>query len=82
MGECKVLTSSELHDELECYLSTDPEHVNDICAWWYERREAYPCLHSMALNYHTVSGAYVLLKLGVITYQFIYLFKSFGINLM
>src|SRR5271155_1774786 len=37
--------SLELHDELECYLTTDPEQVSNVCAWWYEQREAYPRLH-------------------------------------
>jgi hypothetical protein len=48
--------STELRDELECYLSTDPEHVTDVIAWWYERRSVYPRLHRMALNYLTIPG--------------------------
>ena len=27
---------SDLRDELECFLSTDPEYVKDVLAWWYE----------------------------------------------
>ena len=48
--------STELRDELECYLSTDPEHVTDVIAWWYERRAVYPRLYCMALNYLTIPG--------------------------
>ncbi|KAJ3513591.1 hypothetical protein NLJ89_g2860 [Agrocybe chaxingu] len=44
-------TTRELRDELERYLSTDPEHVTDPFAWWYERRTMYPHLHRMALDY-------------------------------
>ena len=47
---------SELRDELDRYLSTDPEHVTDAFAWWYERRSVYPRLHRMALDYLTIPG--------------------------
>ena len=47
---------SDLHDELDCYLSTDPEHVTDALAWWYEKRLIYPHLHLMALDYLTIPG--------------------------
>ena len=51
--------SSDLRDELERYLSTDPEHVADVCAWWYEQRLVYPRLHHMALDYLTIPGVYI-----------------------
>lgn len=47
---------SDLRDELERYLSTDPEHVVDVLAWWTERRHMYPCLSRMALDYQTIPG--------------------------
>lgn len=47
---------SELRDELERYLSTDPEHVEDVLLWWYERKHLYPRLHRMALDYLTIPG--------------------------
>ena len=50
--------SSELRDELDRYLGTDPEQVADVCQWWYERRVAYPRLHRMALDYLTIPGMY------------------------
>jgi len=34
----------ELHDELDRYLSTDPEHVVDVLMWWTERKSMYPHL--------------------------------------
>jgi len=52
-------SSSDLRDELERYLSTDPEHVTDVCAWWYEQRLVYPRLHRMALDYLTIPGVYI-----------------------
>jgi len=54
--------TSELRDELDRYLSTDPEQVNDVCKWWYERKEIYPRLHRMALDYLTIPGAYLNLS--------------------
>jgi hypothetical protein len=50
--------TSDLRDELDRYLSTDPEQVTDVCQWWYERRGAYPHLHRMALDYLTIPGTY------------------------
>jgi hypothetical protein len=41
----------ELRDELDRYLSSDPEHVVDAVRWWHDRRAEYPCLSRMAINY-------------------------------
>jgi hypothetical protein len=49
-------TSTELRDDLDRYLSSDPEHVTDPIKWWHERRVAYPRLHRMALDYLTIPG--------------------------
>jgi hypothetical protein len=46
----------ELRDELERYLSTDPENVTNVIAWWHEHRAMYPCLSRMALDYLTIPG--------------------------
>ena len=43
--------STELHDELDCYLSSDPEHVVDAVSWWYGCRVEYPCLSRIAMDY-------------------------------
>lgn len=34
----------------------DVEHVVDPIAWWYERRDTYPHLSRMALDYLTIPG--------------------------
>jgi hypothetical protein len=47
---------SELRDEFEKYLSTDPEHVEDALLWWYEHKHVFPRLHRMALNYLSIPG--------------------------
>jgi hypothetical protein len=52
-------SKSDLRDELDCYLSTDPEHVTDPIAWWTEKRSIYPRLHHMALDYLTIPGEFI-----------------------
>jgi hypothetical protein len=52
---------SDLCDELDRYLSTDPEHVTNALAWWHEKRFVYPHLHCMALDYLTIPGEFYLL---------------------
>jgi hypothetical protein len=46
----------ELRDELDRYLSTDPEHVVDVLMWWTERKSMYPNLSRMALDYLSIPG--------------------------
>jgi hAT family protein len=41
----------DLHDELDHYLSSDPEHVVDAVCWWHDRHTEYPCLLRIAINY-------------------------------
>lgn len=43
--------STELRDELDRYLSSDPEHVVDAVHWWHARRAEYPHLSRMAIDY-------------------------------
>ena len=50
----------ELCDELDRYLSADPEHVTDVLLWWYEKRSVYPRLHRMALDYLLIPGKQLL----------------------
>jgi hypothetical protein len=50
---------TELRDELARYLSTDPEHVEDVLLWWAERKATYPRLSRMALDYLTVPGKFL-----------------------
>ena len=53
---------SQLHDELVTFLSTDPEFVDDVIAWWYEKRMTYPCLSRMALDYLTLPGKFLIIS--------------------
>jgi hypothetical protein len=48
---CLQCESTDLRDELDRYLSSDPEHVVDAVHWWYDRCAEYPCLSRMAINY-------------------------------
>ena len=43
--------STELCDELDRYLGSDPEYVVDAVRWWYDRRADYPHLSRMARDY-------------------------------
>ncbi len=48
-----------LEDELEDFLSQPPETKKscpDAMLWWYERREKYPRLSRMALDYLSIPG--------------------------
>ena len=49
---------SELRDELECFLTTDPEYVQDVLLWWFERQHIYPWLSQilMAMDYLSIPG--------------------------
>ena len=44
----------DLRDELDRYLSTDPEEVADPLRWWFERKHMYPRLYRMALDYLSI----------------------------
>lgn len=47
-----------LRDDLDRYLSTDPEDVTDALQWWYEHKHTYPHLHRMALDYLSIPGRF------------------------
>jgi hAT family C-terminal dimerisation region len=47
---------SDLRDELECYLSSNPEHVVDALMWWFERQNTYPSLSHMVMDYLSIPG--------------------------
>lgn len=42
---------TELRDELDRYLSSDPVKVTDAVRWWSDRRAEYPRLSRMAIDY-------------------------------
>ena len=47
---------TELCDELDRYLSTNPEHTANVLGWWYERCGTFPQLSHMALDYLSILG--------------------------
>ncbi len=47
----------DVRDELECYLSTDPEMVDDPLKWWYEKEKMYLGLSQMARDFLSIPGA-------------------------
>ena len=53
--------AADLRDELDRYLSTDPEHTDNVLLWWAERKNAYPCLSHMALDYLSIPGMFFIL---------------------
>ena len=57
------LKTTDLHSELDRYLSTDVENVTDagVLQWWNERRQAYPHLSHMGLDYLAIPGEFFVL---------------------
>jgi hypothetical protein len=51
MAAFAVPKSTELRDELDRYLSSDPEYVIDAVRWWYDHRADYPHLSRMGMDY-------------------------------
>jgi hypothetical protein len=49
-------SNSELRDELDRYLSSDPEVVQDVIKWWSKRTDQFPCLSRMARDYLSIPG--------------------------
>ena len=45
---------SDLRNELERFLATDPEEVADVLLWWFEQKHIYPRLYRMALDYLSI----------------------------
>ncbi|KAJ8515393.1 hypothetical protein ONZ45_g7180 [Pleurotus djamor] len=52
----------EHRDELERYLSTDPEMTTNVIQWWVERRSMYPRLSRMAIDYLTIPATSVAVE--------------------
>lgn len=50
--------SSELRDELDLYLASDPVFTENALHWWHERRSTFPCLSRMALDYLSIPGQF------------------------
>ena len=52
--------ATELHDELDFYLSTKRDlDVKDGLRWWHEHKHYYPCLYRMALDYLSIPGEFL-----------------------
>lgn len=51
MAALATPATTELCDELDCYLGSDPEHVIDAVHWWYNCHAKYPCLLRMVIDY-------------------------------
>jgi hypothetical protein len=43
-------------DELDIYLGSDPENCDDALKWWDDRRDRFPHLAQMAINYLAIPG--------------------------
>ena len=48
--------ATDLHDELNQYLSTDPEAIEEVLMWWYMWWGLYPWLFDMVLDYLSIPG--------------------------
>ena len=51
--------ASTLRDELQRFLNSDPEFVQDVLLWWFEHRHVYLRLSRMAMDYHTIPGEWL-----------------------
>lgn len=47
------------HDEIDRYLRTETEVVDNPMLWWAERRAMYPGLSRMALDYLSIPGTFI-----------------------
>ncbi len=56
-------SSSDDHDELDCYLATDMENVKDALMWWHERRATFPHLSCMAWDYLSIPGKCAIISI-------------------
>lgn len=49
-------STNDIRDEVDRYLATDTEAIDNPITWWCERRSMYPGLSRMALDYLTIPG--------------------------
>lgn len=50
-----------MQNELDAYLATDIEDVDNTLLWWHERCYTFPHLSCMALDYLTIPGKILFL---------------------
>jgi len=55
-------SSKGARDEIDRYLATDTEEVDNPLLWWWEHRSMYPCLSRMALDYLSIPGMSVFFQ--------------------
>jgi hypothetical protein len=53
---------SQLRDDLDRFLASDPEDVKDPLKYWYEMKSTYPNLAPMALDYHSIPATSVAVE--------------------
>ena len=51
---------TNLHSELDQYLSTDVVYLADPIAWWHKHHALYPQLSQMVLDFLTILGMYFI----------------------
>jgi hypothetical protein len=61
LPQLRNLYAAATRNKLDIYLGSDPENVSDEIGWWNNRRDHFPNLSRMALDYLTIPGrtAYV-----------------------
>ena len=52
----RAFHENKCHDDLACYLMTDPQAMDDVLMWWHEHSAMYSHLSQMALDYLTIPG--------------------------
>lgn len=58
-SETSEESATALEQELNLYLGTKPEkNTADAIRWWIEKRQTYPRLSRMAIDYLTIPGEY------------------------
>jgi hypothetical protein len=49
---------SDFREEVDRYLSTDTEAIDNVLLWWWEQCSMYPCLSRMALDYLSIPSSF------------------------
>jgi hypothetical protein len=50
---------ADLRGELDRFLASDIEYAPDVLTWWHERRNSYPRLSRMAIDYLSIPATSV-----------------------
>jgi hypothetical protein len=71
---------TNLHSELDQYLSTNVVYVADPIAWWHEHCTLYPQLSQMALNFLTIPGMCFIVHFLMFHHQYIIIATSIDVE--